>query len=160
MKIKLLPQGQSLLEVVLATTLIAIGIVAALSLANTSQKSTNYSKSLNLATNYSYEVADWLRSTRSLLGWDNFTYYLSQDSAGTGVTYCLNSTLPDESSFPDLESGPCPEGSYLDSTIYSRSVTLDLSNLASDSLSAEITTSWQENTTRSNTLEIKLNKWD
>lgn len=151
--------GQSILEVVLATTLIAVGLIAALALGNSSQKSASFSRNVNLATNYSYQVADWARNMRTYLGWSNFTYIIQEDNL-TSVTYCLNSTLPSSDlEFQALTSASCAEGDTLSGTIFSRELILDLTNLATGTIDAKVTTSWLENTVHTNNLEFELTQW-
>jgi len=150
--------GASILEIIIATTIIAVGLVAALSLATNSQKSSDYSRDNNLATNYSYQVVDWLRDIKTTLGWTNLVYYIQADAGGnSSITYCLNSTLPtDETSFEALTTGSDCTSSTIPNTVFSRELTLDIS---SDSLSGTVTTYWQEKVQRSNTIELELTKW-
>lgn len=158
MTVKLLPRGQTILEIVIATTLIVVGLIAALSLANNSQKTTNFSKNNSLATNYSYQVVDWLRNLRASLGWATFAYYLGEDSGGNSLTYCLSSSLPEtEVGFAALEgSGSCNPDTHLGDTIFSRQVVLDLSDLSSGLVRGQVTTSWQENTLHHHQLDFEI----
>lgn len=155
-----LPTGQSILEVVLATSLIAVGLIAALALGNSSQKSASFSRNVNVAGNYSYQVADWARTLRTYLGWGNFTYLISEDGS-ENVTYCLNGTLPTtDLEFQALTPGACDEDSFLTGTeIYQREVNFDLTNLASGAITATVTTSWQEEELRTNELTFELTEW-
>lgn len=153
-------KGTGVLEIIITSALIAIGLVGILSLATRSQKTTDFSRDNNLATNYSYQVADWLRDLRTTLGWDTFTYYLTEDSANP-VVYCLNSTLPtEELTFAALVNGSCLPSSVIQDTVFSREVSIDLSNLASDYLTGTITTTWEGNKTYTNILEVRLSKWE
>lgn len=161
MRLHPLPTGQSILEVVLAATLIAVGLVAALSLATNSQKSADFSKSNNLATNYNYQAVDWLRDVRTREGWDNMIYYLSADSGGSSLTYCLNSSLPtDTAGFAALPADSnCSTGGTIPGTSFARQVSFDLSQLPSGKISGTVTTFWQEKVERENNLEFELTKW-
>jgi hypothetical protein len=157
-KIKL-ALGQSILEVVLATTLIAVGLIAALSLGNSSQKSASFSRNVNVAGNYSYQVTDWVRNLRTLLGWQNLVYLLQEDDP-TNVTYCLNDSLPStEAEFQALGSGSCPELSTIPDTIFSREISFDLTDVADGKITGSVVTSWQEEELRTNNLSFELTAW-
>lgn len=155
------PAGQSILEVVLAATLIAVGLVAALSLATNSQRTADFSKSNNLATNYNYQVVDWLRETRAREGWSNFAYYLDADTGGNTLTYCLNGALPNSSAaFEALSGGSsCNSGGTIPNTLFSRQVSLDLSQVGSGRITGTVTTYWTDRTQHSNNLEFELTEW-
>src|SRR5690242_14672897 len=98
-------QGQSIVEVVIATTLISIGIIAALSLSNYSAKQNTYSKALNDATTLNNQAADWLRSQKTQVGWATLVDKLETDSAGARSTYCLSSLPAAPETFLDLDPG-------------------------------------------------------
>ena len=155
-----LRRGDSILEIIIASALIVIGLVSILSLATRSQKTSDFSRDNNHATNYSYEANDWLRDMRNILGFDTLAYYLSEDSLANDTTYCLNSTLPTtEIDFEALDYGECASGDTITDSVFYREISLDLSTLASDYITGIITTSWEGNTTHTNILEIKLTKW-
>lgn len=154
------PRGQSLLEVILAATLISAGLVAALALATNSQRSADFSKNNNTAGNFNYQVVDWLREIRDSEGWGSFSYYLQADTAGSQLTYCLNSALPTAvSGFADLTAGSSCDSASIPNTIFSREVTLNLSLLDSGLLTGTVSTSWVDRTTHSNKLEFEMTKW-
>lgn len=154
-----LKSGQSIVEVVIATTLISIGVVAALSLANYSTKQNIYSKSLNQATSYNSQVADWLRSQKTKIGWAAFIEKLQADSGGGTSTYCLASIPSGASDFTTLAAGNCDPTDYISNTLFIRELTVDISDVSAGLVRASVVTSWVEKTTRTATLTMELSQW-
>ncbi len=154
-------RGQSILEVVIATTMISIAIIAALSLANQSQKSTNYAKLLDQATAYNNQVADYLRNQKSLLGWAAFAEKLNSDASGNVATYCLD-TIPDSStaSFTTLNARTCTDTDLISGTIFLRQVTVTTSQINQGVIPITITTTWPDSTPRNSTLTLELTQWN
>jgi Tfp pilus assembly protein PilV len=154
-------KGQSIVETVIAAALISIAVIAALSLANYSQKQTNYSKSLAEATKYNSQVADWLRKEKNALGFATIADKATGDANSDNLAiYCLNA-IPDEGSgdFTTLTAGTCPDNSYVDQTIFVRQITVDTTDVSSGTLHVSINISWQETMTRSTTIEVELYQW-
>lgn len=140
-------KGTSIIEIVIAASLISMAVIAALSLTNRSQKQSSYSRNLAEATKYATEASDWIRNERSNLGW------ATMSSLSDGV-YCLN-YLPAD--FTLISSGSCLAGEYITgSTLYQR--TLDLTK-TSNSIKFNIQVSWQENIQRQATIEMELSQW-
>lgn len=140
MKLKLTLSGSSILEVLIATALIAISIIAALSLNNNSQKTSSYARDLTTATAYNNQVIDWLRNLRSDMGWAEFSTAISAD--GGSPTYCLPTLPTDAPGFIALSSGVCTLTDYITGTNFIRQANLVLN---SDSLGVGVTTSWESN---------------
>lgn len=139
-------RGTSVIEIVIASALISISIIAALSLTNQSQKQSSYARGLAEATKYASQAADWIRTERNNLGWA--TMY----SQNAGV-YCLNSFPAD---FTLIEAGACQDGSYLAGTLYQREITLAQNP---ESLHVTISVTWKEAIERSATIEMELTSW-
>lgn len=154
-----LKSGQSIVEVVIATTLISIGIVAALSLANYSARQNTYAKLVNEATSYNNQAADWLRAERVRLGWGEFTAKLTSDSAGSAVAYCLVSLSLASVDFTSLAPGNCNPTDYIVGTIFVRELIVDLDSLGDGQLTATVTTSWQDKTIHRIPLVTELSQW-
>lgn len=139
-------RGTSIIEVVIAATLISVAIVAALSLTNQSQKQNTYAKGLAEATKYATQAADWIRSERDRLGYA--TLYTVDD----GV-YCLNS-LP--SDYTVMETGSCSDNSFIASTVFQREVSL---TKTADTINAVVTITWMESVERQAKIEMELTSW-
>lgn len=82
-------RGASLIEVVIATGVVALVMTAILSVVSVSLRNTVHSKNKLLATKYTQEGLEYFRAQRNILGWEYFVEILG---AG-GTVYCLN-TLP------------------------------------------------------------------
>ncbi|MFH2019730.1 MAG: hypothetical protein ABII80_03905 [bacterium] len=158
MKLNRFLPGQTILEVLIATALIAISIIAALSLNNSSQKTSSYSRDLNSATTYNNQVIDWLRNLRTQMGWASLTSELVADGSNP-LTYCLNSLPTTPAEFSSLSGGSCAVDDFLPGTIFTRQAEIDLDNLP-NSIYVIVTTSWQSNIEHSTTTEATLtNGW-
>lgn len=156
---KLTRSGQTILEVVIAATLISMGVIAALSLTNQSQKSSNYAKTLDSATAYNNQLADYLRSQKSTLGFATLAEKVSQDSGGGSATYCF-STLPSSSAeFLGLNPSTCDSSSVIPGTIFLREASLSANQIAQGIIPIIITTTWTDNTLRSAVLNQELTQW-
>ena len=159
MKKRVIKRGQSILEVVIATTLISMGVIAALSLTNQSQKSSNYAKTLDAATAYNNQLADYLRNQKSLLGYATLEELFVGHSAGGVVTYCIDTIPADSTAFLALTPGICGDTDLIAGTTFKRQMEVDVTGSGSGSITATITTSWTDNTVRSAVLNMELSKW-
>lgn len=157
---RLTRSGQSILEVVIATTLISMGVIAALSLTNQSQKSSNFAKVQGTATAYNNQLADYLRNQKAILGYATLAEkFLAEDSGGV-ATYCF-ATLPTSTAlFLAHPAGSCnPTTDYIPGTILRRELSVTTGSTASGLLELTITTSWEDNTTRTARLNLELSQW-
>lgn len=155
-----LRSGQSILEVVIATTLISMGVIAALSLTNQSQKSSNFAKIQGTATAYNNQLADYLRNQKSLLGYATVAEkFLADDTAGV-ATYCFT-TLPATSAlFLTHSPGTCdPASDFIPGTILRRQLSVNTGSSGSGLLDLTITTSWEDTATRTTSLSLELSQW-
>jgi len=152
--------GQTILEVVIATTLISMGVIAALSLTNQSQKSSNFSKLLNEATAYNNQLADYLRTAKSTHGFAVLGSIFTEDSQGGTATYCFPSLTETITDFLVITPGSCAPNSYIQGTTFIREMVVDTTNIETTGIiPITITTSWEDKTTRSAKLEMELTKW-
>lgn len=152
-------RGTSIVEIVIATALISISVIAALSLANHTQKQSTYSRNLAEAGKYASQATDWIRNERNTIGWASISAKAISDDSSGQTTYCLNTLTTGETSFADIESGDCLEGSYIASTFFTRKMIIDTSNSASGVLTVKVIISWEEKITRSITIETELDSW-
>lgn len=151
--------GQSILEVVIATTLISMGVIAALSLTNQSQKSSNYAKSLDAATAYNNQAADYLRNQKNQLGYATLAEKFTSESSGGVAHYCLVTLPSDSSSFLALNSGVCSDTDMIQGTSFLRDLVVDVSNVSTGIIPITITTSWGDSSTRRAVLNMEISQW-
>lgn len=158
---KMIKQGTSIIEVVVAAALIAMGVIAALSLMNYSQKQASYAKAYNEATKYNTQAVDWFRAVRAVMGYDALLAVLQ--NSGTPVRYCLMA-LPDSttSGFTSLSAGTCGPTSYITSSAtgrFIRELTVSYATPDTGTLVFTITTSWTDKTTHTLTATGEVTKW-
>lgn len=135
--------GQTILETVIAATLIAVAVVAAISLSTNTQKETSYSRDLSIATKYNSQVVDWVRSVRNDLGWAAFYDKIDGDST---ATYCL-SAIPDLSvsflTLPVSNQVDC-KATPIGSSLFYRLAQFSI--IDTDTIELKVTTYWPGNT--------------
>lgn len=156
---KHLRRGQSILEVVIATTLISMGVIAALSLTNQSQRSSNYSKTLDAATTYNNQAADYLRNQKTQLGFATLAEKFNAEKSAEVATYCLASLPPDSASFLALAPGTCAETDLIQGTPFTRTLTVQTESINEGSLPLTLTTSWYDTSQRNAILTLELTQW-
>lgn len=140
-------RGQTILEVLLAVMLITITFVGLYALSSSSIKQTSYSRNLSLASTYSSEASDWLYDAKRVYGYQALAAKFDGDSgAATTVTYCLDLLPATSELFEAMVPASCTSADRIADTIYLRSMTIDLSELALNTIHATITTTWEDNT--------------
>lgn len=116
---KRLSAGQSILEVLFATTVVALVLVAVLSTIIASMRNARSSLEQSQATNYANEGLEWFRRQRDEQGWTAF----SEAFPGVGsATYCFD-TLPSNTAAMGNFSGEC-DSSPIPETVFIRQVEL------------------------------------
>lgn len=152
-------QGTSIIEIVIATALISVAIISALSLANYSQKQNNYAKGLGEATKYASQGADWIRTQRDTLGWATLASKALADDVGGQAVYCLDLLTTTESAtdFTDIVSGNCQPTDYIIGTTFQRKMTITAGGPGI--LKVTIMVTWMENIERQATIETELTQW-
>lgn len=164
-----LKKGTSIVEVVVSAALIAMGVIAALSLMNYSQKQAGYAKAYNEATKYNTQAVDWFRAVRAVMGYDALLTALTSDSGGNNsdptvnVSYCLAS-LADSTSvaFTNLSAGTCGATTYITSGgigNYIRQLTATYHNPDDGTITFTVTTTWTDKTTHTLTATGEVTKW-
>lgn len=109
-KIKFLQGGQSLFEVVIALGVITIILVSLVILASLSISNATFSKDKTLATRYSLETIEWLRTERDA-SWDTFV------TEAATPTWCVPSL-----SWSAASAGSCSSGSNISGTVLKREI--------------------------------------
>jgi len=120
-------KGQSLFEVLLALFIITLIIVAVVVLSTISISNSLFSKNKTLASKYTQEAIEWLRSEKE----SDINLFLGN----TTGTYCL-----EDLNFNN--SGVCGELEIIPNTVFTRQMvfTNDLSGV----ISVIVTTSWTD----------------
>lgn len=139
-------KGTSIIEILVATAMISIAIIAALSLANRSQSQNIYARNLSEATGYATQAADWLRIQRDTFGFAT----INNLSAGD---YCL-SNFPTDITL--IQVDPCNDTDLINN-VYKRQV--NITKPDTTSMKFIISVTWEEKTTRQATIEMELSQW-
>lgn len=143
---KLIKHGTSIIEVVIAATLISVAVIAALSLTSQSQKQNTYARSLAEATKYATQAADWIRNERNNLG------FATVDTLAEG-DYCLN-TFP--ATITEMAAGNCDTNSYILATNFKREVTI---TKTADTINVVVRITWMDKVERQTKIEMELTSW-
>jgi len=138
MKKNLLNSGQSLIELLVALTLIMLVVVAVVGLAAVSIKTSYFAKRETTAKRYAEEAMEWLREQKK----SNWTDFLFAKSTTTGQKYCFNSL-----SWPSVGACTTTFGG-----IYKREATLSRSS-DNKNVTVTVVVSWSDS---SGTHETKL----
>lgn len=148
----------TILETVIAATLVAVSIVAAISLSTNTQKETAYSRNLSLANKYNAGALDSLKQLRSSMGWLAFIGELEGD--GGSPTYCF-STLPSSSTAFAALTAKSPSdcaADLIEGTSFYRVASLTVSN-PPNSVSVTVTTYFGGDSSRSVATEATLTNY-
>lgn len=125
--------GQSILEVLFATAVVALVLVAILSTIIASLRNARSSMEQSQTTSYANEVLEWLRRERDQQGWVVFSE--SGPGVGNTVVYCLD-VLPASIQALSSKSGVCGSTTIPDSAFIRQ---LSLQRLSDEEIEASIT---------------------
>lgn len=128
-------RGQTLVEVLLATTVVAMVLTAIAAGLSSSVKNTDHAKLQNAAAKYNQETLEIFRRERHSLGWEAFRSALSNG------TYCLNDLPADSSSFLSMALGACAAETTIEETVFQRQAVV---TVAADEVSVVATVTWDE----------------
>lgn len=144
-------KGQSLLETVIATGMVAMVLVSLINIMTVALANVQFSRNNGLAGKYAQETVEWLRSERDK-SWANF---YAQAAASPGVTYCL----PTVGVWP--AAGSCTNSVIDDQyDIFSREMTLTRDPLLADRILVVVRVSWLQGSRPENvTITTYLTQW-
>lgn len=148
----------TILETVIAATLISVAIVASLSLSTNTQKETTYAKNVSLATKFNSAGLDSLKRLRSQMGWTAFVSEIITD--GATPLYCFSNIPTTPLEFSTLVSsnlGAC-SAEVIPGTDFYRVVQLTVGS-PPDFLDVVITTYFGDDQNRSVTTETRLTNY-
>lgn len=136
-------RGQTLIEVMIATTVVGLVMTAVAAIVTISLQNTSRAKAKALATKYTQEGIEYFRAQRNLMGWESFYATLS---LGT-PTYCL-ATLPysEVGGLQNLDNTPCDPGHHPDPNgIYQRGAVVTFVNVSGQpTVNVVVATTWTD----------------
>lgn len=151
-------QGNTIIEVLIAATIISIAVLAAIGLSNRTQKATDYSRDLNQATTFNIEAIDWLRNMRHTMGWATLIDTLQNDAGiNTSVSYCLATLPADATSFASIASTTTCT-TVIGSTPFTRRMNITWNGTPPTSINIVTITAW-DGGSRTATSETELYQW-
>lgn len=154
-------RGNTIIEVLIAATLVSIAILAALSLSSSSQKQTDFSRNIYQASTHNSTLIDWLRNLRTQTGWANFAAKIAQDGGGGTVRYCLNTPPTNFAEFVAIAPAADCGSDTIDGN-FQREIEISLTSLSGNppytQANIVITTYWADRTHQTST-ETKLTAW-
>jgi len=138
--------GQTLVEVIVATSVVALVMTAIVAIVTVSVRNTAQAKAKALATKYSQEGVEYFRQKRTDLGWESFYSILAED--GTTFGYCLASLPATNNAFQALTQSSCTASQAVDARgMFRRDAAVTLSDvLGVQIISVLVTVRWQEGT--------------
>ena len=125
--------GQTIVEVLIVTVVIATILTALAASLTMSANNTNQSKQRSLATTYAQEGLEVFRRERNSLGWNRF--YESLNSS----TYCLNDLPVDSAAFVSLVTGECASGTTIENTGLQREAVV---SVGADQVDVSLSVTW------------------
>lgn len=147
--------GQTIVEVIVATGILALVLTAIVAGLALSVKNTAQSKFKALSSKLAQEGIESIRKFRDQLGWD--TFYTILNNQGSGF-YCLNTLPADVDSFQNLELGVCDSGFAVVGSEFEREAYIDI--ISADEISIEMTVSWDDaGTTREALINQEFKNW-
>lgn len=127
--------GQTLIEVILVTVIVATVLTALAASVSMSSKNTNENKKLSVATSLVQETLEVFHRERYSLGWGTF------QSALSDATYCFNTLPTNSTDFIDSSPGECIDGDVIVGTNYQREATL---TVLADEVMVVSTVTWMD----------------
>lgn len=130
--------GSTLVEILIAISVIALVLTAVGSMISMSIKLSDSNEQKQLALQKAQEALEFFRRERSINSWSSFSTPLDD-----GAIYCLNS-LPDNVASMSASLGACADGDFLEAAKYEfqREAVVNFNN--ANSLKVEIDLLWQD----------------
>lgn len=148
--------GQTIIEVVIATGVVALVMTAVVAIISVSLRNKTRAKAKALGTKYTQEGIEYFLAQRNLPGWESMFQTIQQGSGGS--TYCM-STLPytENGGLASLVNRACLPNEFIDSRqIYQRSA--EITTSGTDTVTITVTVAWTDGDrtqTSKDTVELK-----
>lgn len=127
-------KGQSLFEIIVAITVVSIGMLAVVGLIRTSVSDADLSKNQNLANRKTQEALEWLRGERDT----NWALFVAHGS-DIGTVYCLDNLNFDN-------AGECSASEFISGTPLIRELIFVYDLADANKASLEVVTKWSDQT--------------
>ena len=165
---KLGSSGSSLVEVLVAVTIVALALTAVISAFVTSARNQRASAQYQEATKYAQEGLEWMRKYRDYWGWKNFHDDFATKTSDAGFVICLSQLPSIEGGKTSLVQSPPAVFSpsmgqtcatkITGTTLFTRS--LELKTFEDDEIKGEVLVQWIDNNkTFSVAQQVMLKEW-
>lgn len=150
-------QGFTLIEVLVATSIVIMVLVGISSGVSFAVKNTRFSQEKALSVRYAQEALEWVRSQRDQIGWQGFFSVLDEEGPNQ-FYYCLPSLPSDISGFRALTSQTTGDCSLIDGTSFDRRLQIVIVNGTEIGFTSTIV--WQDASQQYETsLNTTLREW-
>lgn len=168
-------RGSTLVEVLIAITVVTLVLVTSISGLTLVTRNRRYSTQEALSTKYNQESLEWFRKQRDSMGWSSFYNAVKAtvipSGSPTRVVYCLQNTFTTSVVLSNICSGGgvqcatsptiCPQAFTMQSDTVKRYIDIDLINLTNaDQIQATAVIEWIDGgKTHTSQAVLKLRKW-
>lgn len=134
--------GSTLIEVIISIGIVALVLVTIVASGTLVTRNRRFSANQGVATKYSQETIEWVKSFRNAVGWK--TFYDSVNAKGVSpITVCMPLIASAATDFDALSSGDCSGTDVIANTEYQRSLIFTVQSASEIYVDAKI--NWLDN---------------
>jgi Tfp pilus assembly protein PilV len=137
-------RGQTLIEIIIATGIIALVMTSIVAVITVSVKNTAEAKAKSVATKYAQEAMEFFRAQRTLLGWETFVAGLPAN--GAQKSYCMVTVPSLTTQYTSIVGRVCDASRNADYVDVKRTFLrqADLQMISSDQVNVTVHVDWQD----------------
>ena len=137
-------RGSSLIEVIVATGIVALVMTAIVAAITVSIRNAAFAKASTLGTKFSQEGMEFFRRQLNILGWESFVSTLQTD--GSSITYCLDTLPANATAFAALPNAVCAANEFVDArNIFQRFAEISVDNSSGQAvITVTVRVTWQD----------------
>lgn len=161
-------QGSTLIEVLIATMVVVLVLVALSQSFTLVLRNQRNSMSQQQATKYAQQSLEWVRQVRDTIGWQDFYSAVNADAIAGRTTHCMptipaTTTLAAYQALTD-DAGGCVSTNVIQNeqsqNSYLRKIVVTVVGAGADNIQAVATVSWTNGTTTLDSqITLVLRKW-
>lgn len=134
--------GSTLIEVIISIGIVVLVLVTIVASGTLVTRNRRFSANQGVATKYSQETIEWVKSFRNEVGWK--TFYESVNAKGVSpITVCMPLIATAAADFDSLTSGSCAGTDVIANTEYQRTLVFTIQSLSEIIVDSKI--NWQDN---------------
>ncbi len=149
--------GSTLVEVIISIGIVVLVLVTIVASGTLVTRNRRFSSNQGVATKYSQETIEWVRSFRNEVGWK--TFYESVNAKGVSpITVCMPLIASAAADFDALAAGACTGTDVIANTEYQRSLIFTIQSTSEIYVDAKI--NWLDNAiTHETSARAVLKEW-